>query len=359
MSKSEYNQLYEFNEEVKSNYPNNYPQINNFSNSQKKISNTDVNFNNNKNYMMSSGFNINNAQTKVNNQKIPIKWRNVMKIDIDAIKNTNDLSLLSSYLENFLYSTITEDDIQAVPEGNVVKLIKILQFSNEYLLNSRQNLNENINNLEGQKQLLINELQKIDEKIINQKQYLDKAKKERKIRMKEISDYKNAVISLVKGGVPISGFGGTTKITDINVDINRKYNYSQSKLRGPINGYKCKYCIGKIFSSEFELKKHLNDIHLIDQFPDEEYGFNRNIKPQTNQEINLIMPPLNNNNLNKNDELEKKLNNMKNEYQEIVHKFEMDLLKNQINQKNVNNEGDYYKLQHFNYKKWELLLMIH
>ena len=33
-----------------------------------------------------------------------------------------------------------------------------------------------------------------------------------------------------------------------------------------MNGYKCKYCIGKIFSSEFELKKHLNDIHLISHF---------------------------------------------------------------------------------------------
>ena len=270
-----------------------------------------------------------------------------MKIDIDAIRNTNDLSLLSSYLENFLYSTITEDDIQAVPENNVVKLIKILQFSNEYLLKSRQSLNENINNLEGQKQFLINENQKIDEKIINQKQFLDKAKKERKSRMKEIADYKNAVISLVKGGVPMSGLGRTTKITDINIDINRKYNYNQSNLRSPLNGYKCKYCIGKIFPSEFELKKHLNDIHLIDQFPEEEYGISHNVKQQTNHEINLIMPPLNNINLNKNnkDELEKKLNDMKYEYQGITHKLEIDLLKSKINQKNVSNEGDDYKLQ--------------
>ena len=44
-----------------------------------------------------------------------------------------DLSLLNSCLENIIYSNITEDDIQAVPEENVAKLIKILQFLNEYL----------------------------------------------------------------------------------------------------------------------------------------------------------------------------------------------------------------------------------
>ena len=235
-----------------------------------------------------------------------------MKIDIDAIRNSNDLSLLSSYLENFLYSIITEDDLQVVPEENIVKLIKILQFSNEYLLNSRQNLNENIINLQGQKQGLINEHQKLDDNIINQKKYLNKANKEKKLRMKEIADYKNVVSSLVEGDIPISGIGGYSKITDINVDINKNYNYNNSKLRGNINGYKCKYCIGNIFSSEFELKKHLTDIHLIEQFPNKEYSLGHNIKQQTASEINITVPPLNNNYLNNNNnrELEKKLNEM-------------------------------------------------
>ena len=128
--------------------------------------------------LISSGYKGNNIQG--NKPKIPIKWRNVMKIDIDTIRNTNDLSLLSSYLENFLYSTISEDDLQAVPEENIAKLIKILQFSNEYLLSSRQNLNENIINLQGQKQGLINEHQKLDDNIINQKEYINKANKEKK-----------------------------------------------------------------------------------------------------------------------------------------------------------------------------------
>ena len=362
MSKNGYNQLFEYNEEAKSNYSNNYPQNNNNYNSQKNINlnNTGSNFKKNTKFegggktttlleddynLISSGFKGNNIQGS--GQKIPIKWRNVMKIDVDAIRNTNDLSLLSSYLENFLYSTISEDDLQAVPEENIVKLIKILQFSNEYLLSSRQNLNENIINLQGQKQGLINEHQKLDNNIINQKEYINKANKEKKLRMKEIADYKNVVSSLVEGGVPISGIGGYTKITDINVDINKNYNYNQSKLRGYMNGYKCKYCTGKIFSSEFELKKHLTDIHLIEQFPDEEYNITHNIKqPQTASEINITVPPLNNNNINNNNnnrELEKKLNEMRLEMQDYMHKTEINELKNQLrNQKNYSNEPPDY-----------------
>ena len=166
------------------------------------------------------------------------------------------------------------------------------------------------------------------------------------MRMKEIADYKNVVSSLVEGGIPISGMGGYTKITDINVDINKNYNYNQSKLRGNMNGYKCKYCTGKIFSSEFELKKHLTDIHLIEQFPDEEYTMNYNIKQQAPSEINITVPPLNNNNINNNNnrELENKLNEMKMEMQEYMHKTEINELKNQLkNQKNYNNEGPDYK----------------
>ena len=366
MSKKEgYNPLIEFDEEAKSNINQ---QSNYFINSKKQFNpyytgtNLNQNPNNgeglqnlieddNNNNLISSGMKNNYIQS--NRPKTSIKWRNVMKIDLDSIRNTNDLTLLSSYLDNFLYSTITEDDIQAVPESNIVKLIKILQFSNEYLLTTRQNLNENIINLQEQKQGLINEHQKLEENLNNQKEYLDKSNKERKNRMKEIADYKNAVSSLLQSGVPMMGLGGNTKITDINIDINKRNNYNQSKLRGPLNGYKCKYCIGKIFTSEFDLRKHLNDIHLISQFPDENNYISNNIKQPTQPQINVTIPPINynnnnanNNNNNNNKEVfERKLNEMKMDFQDYIHRTEIDSLKNQLRQKNNRNEGDDYKQQ--------------
>ena len=355
-----YNQLQESNDEIRSNFsPNNAQNYNMNSQRQFNPNKAETDINGNPNGTMTNtqnlveneddnnlGYNTNyNNYIQKKRPKTSIRWRNVMKIDLDLIKNTNNLSLLNNYLENFLYSTVTEEDIQAVPEGNVAKLIKILQFVNEFLLNSRQNLNESINSLNEEKQSLINEHQKLEERIKSEKECLDKYNKERKLRMKELADYKNAVNALLQGGIPNFDFAGRTNITSIDINKNIKYNYSKTGFRGPMNGYKCKYCIGKIFSSEFELKKHLNDIHLISQFPDEEINF-KSVTQQIPQQINVTMPPLNNNANNNNNEIyEKKLNDMKYEFQQFMNKAEIDSLKNQILNQRNNNPGDDYKLQ--------------
>ena len=368
MSKNGYNQLRESEEDVNSNYFNNNPQMNNLIYSQQKINpnniTSNLNENNNlggktqnliendyNNDLLSSGSKTNYIQNNNNNNrpKTSIKWRNVMRIDLDSIRNSNNLSLLSTYLDNFLYSTITEDDVQAVPEGNMVKLIKILQFSNECLLGTRQNLDGNIIDLKQQKQGLINERMKLEGNLINQKEFLDKSSAERKMRMKEIADYKNAVSSLLQGGIPTMGIGGNTKITDINIDINKNYNYNKSRMKGPFNGYKCKYCSGKIFPSDFELKKHMKDIHLINNFSDEENNVKQNVYTLPPQQINVTIPPLNNNvnykNNNK-EEFEKKINEMKNEFHQYQQKTEMEILKNQILKNNNNNNvGNDYQNQ--------------
>ena len=354
-----YNQLQESNDEIRSNFsPNNAQNYNMNSQRQFNPNKAETDFNGNPNGTMTNtqnlveneddnnlGYNTNyNNYIQKKRPKTSIRWRNVMKIDLDLIKNTNNLSLLNNYLENFLYSTVTEEDIQAVPEGNVAKLIKILQFVNEFLLNSRQNLNESINSLNEEKQSLINEHQKLEERIKSEKECLDKYNKERKLRMKELADYKNAVNALLQGGIPNFDFAGRTNITSIDINKNIKYNYSKTGFRGPMNGYKCKYCIGKIFSSEFELRKHLNDIHLISQFPDEEINF-KSVTQQIPQQINVTMPPLNNNANNNNEIYEKKLNDMKYEFQQFMNKAEIDSLKNQILNQRNNNQGDDYKLQ--------------
>ena len=369
MSKEDYNRLLESEQEI--NNKNNNQMMNNFENSQQQFhpNNTGSNFNESKkrvrtqnliendlnNDLMSSGYKTNYIPN-YNRPKTSIKWRNVMKVDLDYIRNTNNLSLLNSYLDNFIYSDITEDDIQAVPEGNIVKLIKILQFSNECLLGIRQNLYDNINNLKDQKQELVNKYQQFEDKLINQKDFLDKSNQERKIRMKEIADYKNMVSALLQGGIPNRNFGinTRTKITDINIDINK---YNQSTLKIPTNGFKCKYCTGKTFPSEFELKKHLSDIHLIKNIPDDENVFIQNIPLEIPQQINITMPPINNPNINyqnnNKDEFDKKLNEMKQEFQEYVHRAEVDNLKSQLlrnknmdmMRNNMNNEGEDYQQQ--------------
>ena len=124
---------------------------------------------------------------------------------------------------------------------------------------------------------------------------------------------------------------------------NQKYN-----LRGPKEGYKCKYCTGKLFPSEFELNKHLNDVHLISTNKEEQKIKESYIKPQVSLpiEVNLPLNNFMNKNNNKNELLEKKLNDMKFEMQNYMHQAEMDTLKNQMMlQKNMNSNMDNYKQQ--------------
>ena len=107
-----------------------------------------------------------------NRQKISINWKNVKNIDLDLIANTNDLTLLNENLENLIYSSVTNDDIQSVSEENVVKLIQILQYINKSLFFRKQEITDDIINLRKNKKIIINENKQLDETLISQKEYL-------------------------------------------------------------------------------------------------------------------------------------------------------------------------------------------
>lgn len=348
MNTNEFNPLLEFQEGAKSNYTN-FQNINSNPYYKNNLNqNTGANFFNNKTVVNGGDKNqfpktYNNQNNKPNNS---INWKNVMRVDLNVIRNTNDLSLLSSYLGNFLFSPITEDDIQAVPEEHILKLIQILQFCVEYLLYSRQNLNSNIMNREQEKENLKNELEKLETDLTNLENNLEKLKAERKKRIGDIAFAKNAVDALIKNETPNFPLGNTN-ITDINVDINRKYRQSQTRFTGNLNGFKCMYCLGITFPSKHDLKRHLNDIHLIKQFPDDEYDFSRTKVQQKLPQINVSIPPLNNfNNANNNELLERKLIEMKMNYQETLNKEKLEKLRSQLSKlKEVGNEEFNCKLQ--------------
>ena len=116
MNTNEFNPLVESQEGTKLNYTN-FQNINNNIDYKNNLNpNTGTNFFNNKTLVNGGDKNqfpktYNNQNNRQNNS---INWKNVMRVDLNVIRNTNDLSLLSSYLGNFLFSPITEDDIQAV-----------------------------------------------------------------------------------------------------------------------------------------------------------------------------------------------------------------------------------------------------
>ena len=284
-----------------------------------------------------------------------LKWRNIMKIDIDLIRNSNDLSLINSNLENIIYSNITEDDIQEVPEDNVIKLIKVLQFLNEYLLDQRQMINNRLISLQQEGEKLAKTNQDLDINLAKQEEHYKKYKQDAKSRIKDINDYKSAINSLLKEGKSILR-GKNINITDINMDINKvnSYGYNQNQNFENYNnlksGYKCQYCTGIIFPSKFELNRHLRDIHQINITEEPVHNIKiqkSNPQPKLTIPIEVNLKPPNNivnNNGNSNGLLEKQLYDMKLDIQKQMSQFEIYRLENQIkNQKSNNDNGDQYK----------------
>jgi hypothetical protein len=278
-----------------------------------------------------------------------------MKIDIDLIRNSNDLSLINSNLENIIYSNITEDDIQEVPEDNVIKLIKVLQFLNEYLLDQRQMINNRLISLQQEGEKLAKTNQDLDINLAKQEEHYKKYKQDAKSRIKDINDYKSAINSLLKEGKSILR-GKNINITDINMDINKvnSYGYNQNQNFENYNnlksGYKCQYCTGIIFPSKFELNRHLRDIHQINITEEPVHNIKiqkSNPQPKLTIPIEVNLKPPNNivnNNGNSNGLLEKQLYDMKLDIQKQMSQFEIYRLENQIkNQKSNNDNGDQYK----------------
>ena len=349
----QYNQLIESNE----NFNQNSNFMNNINNKNMYNKNQNINMsgeNNNNNSLIEDNFsqNKNNQnQNMVSSGFNPylrppqtLKWRKIMKIDLDIIRNTRDLSLLNTNLENIIYSEITEEDIQSVPEENVIKLIKILQFLNEFLLEQEQIINNNLISLEQEGKKLEKKKKELYNSVIKQDEYIKKLKKDADERLKQITNYKNAIDVLMKDGKN-NLRGKNIKITDISMNINKNtntYGYNQYNNNNLKAGYKCKYCIGKVFPSEFELKKHLTDIHLISQYNDgQQILKGSHNKSQITLPIEVNLQPMNLMNNNTNGQLEKKLTDMRFEFQNQMHQFEMNKLRNQLmNQKNINDNGE-------------------
>ena len=229
---TEYNHLIESEENFGKN-PNNMNNIN----TNKIYNNQNINMDGEYNNKILIEEDLNQNQNMVSSGFNPymrppqsLKWRNIMKIDLDLIRNSRDLSLLNSNLENIIYSDITEDDIQSIPEENVIKLIQILQFLNEFLLEQRQIINGRLISLKQEEEKLSKNQQDLEVVLSKQKDYLIKSKKEAKERLKEITDYKNAINALLKDGKN-NLRGKNINITDINMDINRNmknYGYNNS-----------------------------------------------------------------------------------------------------------------------------------
>lgn len=236
-----------------------------------------------------------------NERNMKIKWRNIMKIDIDALRSTNDLTPLDNYIENMIYSNISEEEISSVPEGSIAKLIKLYQIVIDSLYKSQNQCENNIQYLRDENSRLINENENKDATLRENKELITKFKKQKQNDDRVLLTYKNV----------IQNMGKLRKRTDINVSINNSH-VIKNENEGE---FFCKYCTGVKFYSEEDLERHMRKAHQI----------NVKIKSQRDSDI------------------EKKIDDLKKQFETYLKNFQEGNMKNYQDQRKL--ESDNYEKQ--------------
>ena len=237
-----------------------------------------------------------------NERNMNIKWRNIMKIDIDALRSTNDLTPLNNYIDNMIYSNISEEEIGSVPEGNIAKLIKLYQIIIDNVLKNQNQLESKIEYLSDENSRLINENENKDASLRENKDLITKFKKQKQNDDKVLLTYKNV----------IQNMGKLRKKTDINVSINNSH-VIKNENEGE---FFCKYCTGVKFYSEEDLQRHMKKAHQI------------NVKIKSQREDSNI---------------EKKIDDLKKQFETYLKNFQDGNMKNYQEQRKL--ESDNYEKQ--------------
>ena len=262
--------------------------------------NQNINSSQNSNPTSNQNYNSNDYHS-YNERNMKIKWRNIMKIDIDALRSTNDLTPLENYIENMIYSNVSEEEISSVPEGNIAKLIQLYQIITDNLLKNQNQYQNNIQYLRDENSRLINENENKDATLRENKDLITKFKKQKQNDDRVLLTYKNVIQNL----------GKFRKKTDINVSINN----SQVIKNENEGEFFCKYCTGVKFYFEEELERHMRKAHQI----------NVKIKSQ------------------RDSELEKKIDDLKKQFENYLKNFQEGNMKNYQEQRKL--ESDNYEKQ--------------
>ena len=69
-----------------------------------------------------------------------LKWKELVKVDLDYVIKNNYISAFDALIENLILSKFDENDIQLIQEDSIIKLVRIYQFLLEYLLFSHQKI---------------------------------------------------------------------------------------------------------------------------------------------------------------------------------------------------------------------------
>lgn len=63
-----------------------------------------------------------------------LNWRSIFDLDIQKLKANVEVTNLDSLLDNIVFADVTPDELMKLGENVLCKLVKVMQYSIEYLL---------------------------------------------------------------------------------------------------------------------------------------------------------------------------------------------------------------------------------
>jgi hypothetical protein len=182
-----------------------------------------------------------------------LKWKELMKLDLDQMIKENDISPLEPYLENLIFSSIDDNDLHLVPETSFLKLITINQYIMEFLLDTQQRLEYENKMIEANYNQLVTEAINREAILKDNKSLIGMLKKDKKEKEIMLNTYKCLIDEYKEGRF-------------VDAKPAKKYFY-------------CKICEGKKFSTEENLNSHMIRRHNLRNSSEESIAITKeNIK---------------------------------------------------------------------------------
>ena len=180
------------------------------------------------------------------------RWKELMKLHIGS----NNIETYQPYVNNLLYSSLDETEIQTLPENYIIHLVKLIQSIaniqthkvNELTLLNKH-LTEQLNELTSQRNTKR-----------NNDELISTLKKQNKHQQQIINTYRTYLSRKTN-----SNTKHNESLIESDSNSNKSVTNSNNKdtYRKCNEEYYCMYCLGVCFYTKDSLEEHLRKIHLI------------------------------------------------------------------------------------------------
>ena len=185
-------------------------------------------------------------------RKGPLKWKELLKLDLEYMIKKGNLSPLEEFLENLIFASIEENDLNIVSEEHVCKLVKMYQHLLEYTIYTQKNIEGELLELENMYKDIVEQTSLKDNLLKENKAYINNLKKDKKEKEVIICTYKNLIDNYKKTSY------NENNNNNLKEEKLKKYHENKLKIK---DLFECKFCTGKYFISEEALTKHIIKRH--------------------------------------------------------------------------------------------------